>query len=553
MKTYLLLQGPNLDMLGMRNPEIYGKLTLSEIEKIMFAEANKLGVELECFQSNFEGELIEKIHSAHKYAGVIYNPAAHTHYSYALRDAVECIDTPFVEVHLSNIYERESFRAFSVFKEVCLDQIVGQGVEGYKKALHILVEYTNGPKVNPKEGCNMEAKSQACSPEEQKALENLKVILEKAAQPINPANRIARVRSVMAEENLDVMFVRNQSDIKWLTAFDGVFDSEAAHCLFITKDEIILHTDSRYSKACARAAENTEITVDGERRSHAAFIVEQINRVFADSEVRLGVEDTLTLAEFHILEEQAGKVLGSIELVEMKPFIINLRAIKDEPEITRHRAAQAITDCAFSHICHFIVPGKTEREIQMELEGYMFKLGAEDLAFSSIVASGPNGADPHAIPGSRKVCEGDSIVIDFGAKVYGYCSDMTRTVFVGQPSEKIQRAWNALYKSQKTAREAVSPELTGAEIDVIANEVLEAEGFGGCMGHSLGHGVGMDVHELPVLAHVNKNKLAPGSVVTVEPGIYIANEFGMRLEDFGVVTSDGFDLFTQSTHEMVIL
>ncbi len=542
MKNILLLQGPNLNKLGSRDKNHYGTCTLADIERIMTEEAQLVKVNLDCFQSNHEGELIDVIHASESYDGVIYNPGAHTHYSYALRDAIECVNTPFIEVHLSDIHAREPFRAVSVIAPVCQAQIAGKGLDGYLEALHMLAS-PEGISKTTLEGCAMENTQTAT---------DLASILEKASQAINPASRIARIREVMREQNLDAMFVRNLSDIGWITAFDSVFDTEHAHSIYITAEKVILHTDSRYSKACVRRAEGTEIIVDGEARKHSLFAREALEADFS-APVRLGIEDSLSLAEFHSLEEEVAKLPFKVELVETTPYIVWLRAIKDEAEITRLRAAQAITDAAFTHICGFIKPGMTEREIQIELEGHMYKLGAQDLAFSSIVASGPNGADPHAIPGSRKVAEGECIVIDFGAKVFGYCSDMTRTVFVGEPSDRLKAAWTALEKSQRESRAAVSKNITGAEVDKIAHAVLDAEGWAGCMGHSLGHGVGMDVHEEPCLAPRNTDTLAVGSVVTVEPGIYIGGEFGMRLEDFGVVTEDGFELFTQSTHEMVIL
>ena len=217
------------------------------------------------------------------------------------------------------------------------------------------------------------------------------------------------------------------------------------------------------------------------------------------------------------------------------------------------RAAQAITDAAFSYIIGYMRPGMTEREVQLELEDYMLRHGASGLAFSSIVATGANGASPHAIPGGTRLEAGQCVVMDFGAKVHGYCSDMTRTVFLGAPEGEMLRAWETMRRANEEVEAMLGPGITGTQAHEHAEHVLEEGGFGGRMGHGLGHGVGIDIHEEPVLSPRNEAPLEAGNVVTVEPGIYLPGKFGMRLEDFGVVTEHGFDVFTQSTHELVVL
>lgn len=241
------------------------------------------------------------------------------------------------------------------------------------------------------------------------------------------------------------------------------------------------------------------------------------------------------------------------DLRETTNFVFGLRAVKDAGEIERMKAAQAITDAAFDRIVAFMRPGMTERAVQIELEDFMRRHGAEDLAFSSIVATGANGASPHAIPGETVLEAGQCVVLDFGAKARGYCSDMTRTVFLGAPEGEMLRAWETLRAANEAVEAAICPGVTGAEMHQLAEDILAEGGFGGRMGHGLGHGVGMDIHEEPVLAPRNKELLVPGNVVTVEPGIYLPGKFGMRLEDFGVVTETGFEVFTKSTHEAVII
>ncbi|MDR2721633.1 MAG: M24 family metallopeptidase, partial [Coriobacteriaceae bacterium] len=263
----------------------------------------------------------------------------------------------------------------------------------------------------------------------------------------------------------------------------------------------------------------------------------------------LGIEDELSLAEYRKLEA----VLKGQTIKETSKFVLELRAVKDADEVRRLKAAQAITDAAFAHIVSFIKAGMSEREVKIELEDFMLRQGAEGLAFSSIVATGANGASPHAIAGQTKLEAGQALVLDFGAQVSGYCSDMTRTVFIGEPSARILDAYVAVRQANEEVEAQLKPGVSGAEMQKLAEDILAAAGFEGAMGHSLGHGVGIDVHEEPLLAKKNTVPLEEGNVVTVEPGVYFKDEFGIRLEDFGIITRDGFEVFTQSSHDMVII
>ena len=348
------------------------------------------------------------------------------------------------------------------------------------------------------------------------------------------------------------MVIRDTSNIRWVTAFDDVFDDERAHALFISGDRAVLHTDSRYATACEEAARRSPIKVDTERESHAAFVARQWKNSWLHGMpgAELQVEDTMTLAKFHALQKAFP---ADFSLGETDGLVLKLRAVKDPYEIARMKAAQAITDAAFSHIVRFMRPGMTEREVQLELEGYLLHHGAQGLAFPSIVATGPNGASPHAVPGETVLEVGQCVVLDFGARAHGYCSDMTRTVFLGEPDAQMRAAWNTLREANEAVEALLAPGVTGKEAHELAEKVLADGGFGGRMGHGLGHGVGIDIHEEPVLSTRNDEPLVAGNVVTVEPGIYLPGQFGMRLEDFGAVTDDGFDVFTQSTHDLVVI
>ena len=256
-------------------------------------------------------------------------------------------------------------------------------------------------------------------------------------------NRINKLREACADAEIDAFFVRETSNVQWLSAFDGVFDEEDAHAMLVTPDGATLHTDSRYSEACKKAAgiHGGVVGVSDERVSHAKLAAAALGgacELAGGKSYSLGVEDSIALSGFRSLERAFAESLPDVQLRETSNFIVGLRGVKDADEIARMKAAQAITDAAFSHIITFMKPGMTEREVQIELEDFMVRHGAEGLAFPSIVACGANGASPHSVPGATKLEAGQCVVMDFGARAQGYCSDMTRTVFLGEPSERLR-------------------------------------------------------------------------------------------------------------------
>lgn len=372
--------------------------------------------------------------------------------------------------------------------------------------------------------------------------------------------RLERMRAKMVQANIADFYCRDLSNVKWLTGFAGVFDDEPAHLAFVTPASALLHTDSRYSAAAARAAKATPWRVSGEGGSHAAWAAkgfaafhEGKGEAPGRAVCRFGIEDGMELREFRQLETAFDSVAWAPELVETDGFVNSLRAVKDEVEVAALRAAQAITDAAFEHIVGFMQEGMTELQVKLELEEAMRRLGADGLAFDSIVASGENGASPHAIAGSRRLAAGDMVVMDFGARKHGYCSDMTRTVCVGAPTRQARAVFEAVRAANEAVAASLAPGMTGAAAHALAEEVLAERGFAGKMGHGLGHGVGLDIHELPSLSPRNDAPLSAGNVVTVEPGVYLEGVLGCRLEDFGVLTENGFEVFTKSTHELVIV
>ncbi|EPD78256.1 MULTISPECIES: Xaa-Pro peptidase family protein [Atopobiaceae] len=363
------------------------------------------------------------------------------------------------------------------------------------------------------------------------------------------AKRVARFREVMTEKGYDAVILRHNPDLRWLTDSERTFDFEDAHTAFITADALYLHTDSRYFGTFKdRLGDDTPWQIDMDTVGHAAWAAKHV----ATSRARVvAVEDTVELAFFDDLQRELADQSIAALMPRMHGAIADLRIVKDPAEIELMRHAQSITDKAFLHMLEYIKPGLTEQQIRAELENYMLSHGADALSFDSIVASGPNGANPHAQPGERVVQKGDMIVMDYGAGYLDYHSDMTRTVVLGQPSEEQQHVFDVVRLANETCAKAIHAGVIGADIHNLAVKVISDAGYGEYFGHGLGHGVGVEIHERP-FCNARYDKVLPaGSVVTDEPGIYLPGKFGIRLEDFGVVTEDGYDVFTQSTHDLM--
>jgi Xaa-Pro aminopeptidase len=394
--------------------------------------------------------------------------------------------------------------------------------------------------------------------------------------------RLRRLFEALDAKDIDVYLVGHIADIRWLTGFAGVFDEEPAHLALVAPPAadalgadgaravggavLRLFTDTRYSAALRQLDTEGRWKILDERRPRFPYVAESLvvelpkgspkktREGKGSASLRIGIESDLRLdfyrALSRALEEQSG---FDFELVELPHFISELRSIKDAREIKALKAAQSITDRAFTHMLDYLRPGITEREAAIELEFFMRSAGAEGVAFPSIVASGPNSALPHAVPGTRVMEHGDFVLMDFGARLDDYRSDMTRTVVLGKASEQQEAMYAAVLAAQAAVIEALVPNMSGLEAQNIADAVITEHGFEGRFIHSLGHGVGIDIHELPVLAPKVETKLEVGQVVTVEPGVYIDGVGGVRIEDYGVITEHGFEDFTQSPKELLVI
>ena len=369
------------------------------------------------------------------------------------------------------------------------------------------------------------------------------------------AKRVSRLQTLLKSENLDAIIARSTTDLQWLTGFDGIFDSEQAHTAVVTADRCVIHTDSRYStamKACAEQEGLWEVddvcVKDGRPVGVGGFVAGVLNSQ-GTSKGRIAIDAATPLNLYRSL----CAALPEAELVEREADILRLRAVKEPEEIERMKAAMQIAHDAFLATLEMVAPGRTEAEISLKLEMEMRSRGAEELAFANIVASGPNSANPHAVPGQRVLQKGDLVVFDFGARKSGYRSDTTRTISIGAPTEQQRRIYDAVRLANETVQAAIKPGVSGKAMHELAEQVLADAGFGGRMGHGLGHGVGLDIHELPNLSPRNDLPLPPGAVVTVEPGVYIPGQDGVRIEDFGQVTCEGYENFCSLSHDMVVI
>jgi Xaa-Pro aminopeptidase len=316
------------------------------------------------------------------------------------------------------------------------------------------------------------------------------------------------------------------------------------------------------------------------------FIPSEIHEILDFSSIkRLAVEDTISQRTFAKLQEiftqgpesavdsvpsdiddatsaDDESAALDLEFVAVTNWVEDIRRSKDEAEAQRIAAAQAITDEAFKQICDFIQVGMSEAEVALELEFTIRRIGAEALSFPSIVASGPNSSLPHAHPGERKLQPGDLLTLDFGASYHGYCSDMTRTVFISgeladesqaQPSTQQRRVYDTVLEAQQKSLATIKAGVTASDVDKAGRDVITAAGYGEYFGHGTGHGVGLEIHEAPNVGPRSKGELEVGDVVTVEPGIYLPGKYGVRIEDLVLVTKDGVRNFTKSPKELLII
>ena len=305
-------------------------------------------------------------------------------------------------------------------------------------------------------------------------------------------------------------------------------------------------TDSRYAEAAREQVSGAEVVIVEGKRGYFALIQEFLD---AHKIKNLGIEEGyLSLGQY-----QAMKKALSAQLVPGGELVTGLRASKDPEEFARMEAAQRITDQAFDDILAYLRPGMAESEIAARLVYTMLRLGAQKVSFDPIVASGPNGSKPHAVPGPRQVQKGEFITMDFGCIYDGYCSDMTRTVALGQVDDDKRRVYDTVLQAQLAGIAASAAGVTGAEIDAAARAVIQDAGYGRFFGHAYGHSLGVEIHENPNASPRNHTPMPVGAMVSAEPGIYLPGQFGVRIEDVVRMDIGGCTDITHSPKELIIL
>ena len=340
-------------------------------------------------------------------------------------------------------------------------------------------------------------------------------------------DRIDRLRSGLEQP----LLVTDETNVRYLCGF------ESSNCaLFVEQDRVRLFTDFRYFEAAS--------AVDG---VEAVMTKRNLVRELADTlSGRIAFERVLAYGLYEVLRD------GGLDLVPTSGAVERLRAVKDEGELDQIRTACRITDRVFERLTEVPFVGRTEREVSWDLSQLFHEEGGEGLAFESIVGAGPTGARPHARAGDRTIGAGELVVVDAGTTVDGYASDYTRTFATGPLDGEAQEAYETVLRAQQAALDGLHAGLSGVDADALARSVIDESAFSGKLGHGLGHGLGLDVHEAPRLSTESPDVLAPGNVVTVEPGIYLEGRFGIRIEDDVVVTQDGIENLTGFRKDLTV-
>ena len=351
-------------------------------------------------------------------------------------------------------------------------------------------------------------------------------------------NHFAKIAEKLSAYELDGMLLTCEANRFYASGFHSTGTDGVA---LVTREGNFYFTDSRYIEAAHNKVQDAEIAMTDAAHPY----VDLINAAMEKTHVqKLGFEDAyMTVADYRHYSEKL-----HCQLVPATELLISLRQSKDAEEIQRMIAAQRIAEAALDQIVKEIRPGVTEKEIAARLQYLMLAGGAENMSFDPIVASGPNGSMPHAVPTDRKIQDGDFVTMDFGCIYQGYCSDMTRTV-----AEEMEKVYNVVLQAQLAGIAAAKAGATGHDVDAAARKVIEDAGYGPYFGHSFGHSVGVEIHESPNATPANNKPLPLGAAVSAEPGIYLPGRFGVRIEDVVVLQEGGCQDITLAKKDLLIL
>lgn len=347
--------------------------------------------------------------------------------------------------------------------------------------------------------------------------------------------RLDRLRSEMAEQSIDALLVTSEINVRYLTGFTG----DSTYLLVHAAGETLL-SDRRYETQLQQECPDLSALVRGPDRTMLQ-LVEQALAKWAGKQ-RVGLEaDHVSWAD----QSQFEAVAADCQLQPTSGMVEAIRCVKDEAEIAILRRAVWIAERTFETLRAQLRPGWTELQMAHEVESIMRQLGASGCGFAPILAVDANAALPHAHPGQQTLDQASVLLVDWGAKYLGYTSDLTRTLSIGPPSDKFRQVYQVVLEAQMAAIEIMAPGVALSEIDAAARKVIADAGFGDYFGHGLGHGIGLEIHEFPRMASISKGTLQAGMVVTVEPGIYLPGQFGVRIEDDVLITAGGHEVLSE--------
>ena len=349
--------------------------------------------------------------------------------------------------------------------------------------------------------------------------------------------RLGRLRAELAKAGVDGFYISGEPNVAYFTGKKG------NDCfLYVTQQDAFIITDFRYREMAQQFT-----WLQYYEQFSGKTVYDLLN---SRTEQRIGIEkDRISYAQVLAFKEKC----PSKEFVPLDDIVLKLREIKDDFEIEATRKACAVAMKAFDHMCEFLRPGLTERQAAAELEYFMKKNGAEDLSFDTILITGAKTSLPHGVPGDDVIKKGDFVTMDYGCKVDGYCSDETRTVAIGSATQEMRDVYNIVLEAQLNACNNIKAGITGKEADSLARDIIEKAGYGEFFGHSLGHGTGLEIHESPRYAQTNTSPIKAGTIVSIEPGIYLPKKFGVRIEDLALVTEKGIINFVTAPKELIIL
>ncbi len=350
--------------------------------------------------------------------------------------------------------------------------------------------------------------------------------------------RATRLAAQLPEKELDAMLISNPENRRYLSGFTG-----SAGYLLITPERSVLFTDSRYTEQAANQSPHFQVV---QVKSGWDWLLDTLKETGVK---RIGFEsENITVASYNRVVDalKEDEALSGASLLATAGITEELRILKDAEELVQLQKAIDASDQAMTAVCPTIAAGMTEREVAWRMEMAMREFGADNISFDTIVAAGPNGAMAHHHPSDKVIQAGEPIVIDMGAQIGGYCSDITRTVVVGEPDEMFHRIYSIVLGAQLAAIHTVRPGMTGEECDAISRDIIAEAGYGDNFGHSLGHGVGLAVHEKPWVSSRGKDALQAGMVFTVEPGIYLTGWGGVRIEDIVILGEEGATPLSQA-------